>query len=780
MQGFHLVYLNDMADVNANEKYSLTKNGQQLTFDSDGGRSTSPIMFREMTSRRRVKTLFIISIILFILLLAMVILYVVTLTKSKNENTEISDKVCNTRQCVQTSARIMSYLNTEVDPCEDFYEYSCGGWIDQHTIPKEKPNWDIFEVLIDNNNKLIKNIFTTYMDNKALRNEDQTVNKLITLYESCVNTDSLDSLKPLIDLINTQIGGSSITNDTWDSKTWTYFDKLSVIEDLIKRSPGFNTKVVPFLDTKAIADPYDSEAHIIEIGPPKLGLVEAIYYTSNESDLIRSVYRNVSIDIVHLMGVDKADAVKIMDDVFNLEKEISLKLPTSTELRDTKNIKKRMTIRELTEATENKFDWLAYVNSLMQTIGRKYTMDDIVIVSALNYMKQIVDVIKNTDKRVMADYFAWTVIQTYIDASPLSIQKVYFQYTKASLGILEEKARWETCITVCMSYMGMALGSVVVQKSFKEEMKQEVSYLVSQVKGAFRESLDENTWMDKATKIQAKKKLDNMLDNIAYPAFILNKEQLAKVYEGLDIKSNTLFDNMYQIVKLQRKQNLELVNQPVDRETWLLPPIYVNAFYDTNRNKMVFFAGILKPPFYSWNGPKSINFGGIGMVMGHEMIHGFDDQGRLFDYKGELTNWWSNQSASDFKKKSKCFEDQYASYTRFGQNANGILTLGENIADNGGLKTSFLAYQNWLKNEGPDIKLPALNLTNEQLFFVASSQIWCSKDRMHTFLSRLQYDQHSPGIFRVKGMLSNSEEFSKAFNCKKNSGMNPEKKCTLY
>jgi predicted metalloendopeptidase len=277
--------------------------------------------------------------------------------------------------------------------------------------------------------------------------------------------------------------------------------------------------------------------------------------------------------------------------------------------------------------------------------------------------------------------------------------------------------------------------------------------------------------MDVETKEKAKLKAQRMIGNLAFPKFLVNENgYLKSLFNDVNLKSNNFLSNLYSLVKNRRFLNLREIKKEVNRTLWKFPPTDVNARYYKEINKIVIPAGILKPPYYSWNGPMSVNFGGIGSVMGHEMTHGFDSAGRKFDGDGNIINWWSNKSENSFLKKTKCFVEQYDKYE-----IDGKETLNENLADNGGINVAFRAYSNWKIKHGEEERLPGVNFTDNQLFFIANSQIWCTKYR-----SFLPPGQHSPGPVRVRGMASNSLEFAQAFNCKPNSRMNPFPKCSIW
>lgn len=308
--------------------------------------------------------------------------------------------------------------------------------------------------------------------------------------------------------------------------------------------------------------------------------------------------------------------------------------------------------------------------------------------------------------------------------------------------------------------------------------------MIHDIRQVFLTNLNKVEWMDEETKEKAKEKAQAIRENIGYPDYLTNKTALAMMYKGFEIKKDNYFQNMVETFKFYNLKNYKRLGKPVDKGRWGMTPPTVNAYYSSTDNKIAFPAGILQRPFYDHRFPNSLNYGGIGMVVGHEITHGFDDNGRQFNKDGNLARWWSNKSIAAFKNKTACLEKQYSGYKFHGKNLKGIQTLGENIADNGGIKQAFQAYQNWKersRNGHPEPPLPGLeNFSDEQIFFLGFAQIWCSKYRYEAALSQINFGVHSPGKFRVIGSLSNFDEFSKAFSCKKGSPMNPEKKCIVW
>jgi membrane metallo-endopeptidase-like protein 1 len=307
--------------------------------------------------------------------------------------------------------------------------------------------------------------------------------------------------------------------------------------------------------------------------------------------------------------------------------------------------------------------------------------------------------------------------------------------------------------------------------------------MIENIRSSFTELLEEVPWMDDATKRVAREKADAIEERIGYPDYIMNDTALNLDYEGVRIDPTKYFENALANQNAAARRNLKNLRQPVDKARWTASPAIVNAFYSPSKNQITFPAGILQPPFYHSNNLKYLQFSGIAIAVAHEITHGFDDEGRLYNKDGNLKQWWPDSVIARFKEKAQCIIDQYNNYTvaEVGLNLNGRQTQGENIADNGGLKQAFRAYQRWIeRTKTVEPLLPGLPLSHEQFFFLNFAQIWCGTNRPESYLQLVLSGRHSPGRFRVIGPLSNSIDFAKAYNCPLGSNMNPVKKCSVW
>lgn len=414
----------------------------------------------------------------------------------------------------------------------------------------------------------------------------------------------------------------------------------------------------------------------------------------------------------------------------------------------------------------------------------KITDDESIVIYSPEYFDKLSALIEEYSetergKVTLANYMAWSVIQSLIATLPKNFRDASKILRKALIGSEGIEVSWRYCVTDTNQVMGFALGSLFVRKVFQGNSKERAEEMIYSIRNAFKDNLSELSWMDDRTRMLAREKADYINQMIGFPDFILNTEKLNGKYEGLELDENNYFENNIKVNVLSLRENMEKINKPANKTEWEMTPPMVNAYYTPTKNQIVFPAGILQTPFYDLSYPNSLNYGAMGVVMGHELTHAFDDQGREYDKDGNLYQWWYNETLSHFEERAKCFVDQYSSYKVDSNNLNGKQTLGENIADNGGLKAAFRAFEKW-SDQNPEPRLPGLSLTSKQLFFVGFAQVWCSISTPEALKLQVLNDPHAPAQFRVIGTLSNSREFAREFNCPLGSKMNPEKKCVVW
>jgi len=689
-------------------------------------------------------------------------------TENVKKNVSEVKSVCLTPECVQTAASLLSAMDTTADPCNDFFQFACGAWNKRHVIPEDRSSVSTFEVLADQLQIILKGLLEKPRDA-----EDTKISmEAKFLYQSCVNMSQMVKIgdDPLRAAIQ-QLGGWPVT---FLEEVWTPPPSLEVIVAHIRRK--FNTGVL--VDLWVGPDDRDSDKHVVQIDQPQLGLPSRDYFLQEESKRNLLAYHEYMTQVSILLGANSSTASESLMEVLKFEQLLANISIDEAERHDTGQWYTKITVEELVEAVPE-FNWTLYLDSLMP--GR-FKKSDKVVCYAMPYLKQLGKIIQTVDKEIIYNYMVWRVVMDLMPFLPPQYQVPRAEFRRVLLGVLADRNRWNKCVEWTNKKMGMAVGSLFVRNHFNHESKAVALEMIHGIRDSFNELLEDNHWMDKETRLVAKDKADSMNERIGYPDYIVNGTALAEEYDNLSLSPKTFLENMFSILQMEARKNLKKLGKPVDKHRWSTAPAVVNAFYSPNKNDIVFPAGILQPLFYSRHFPKSLNYGGIGVVIGHEITHGFDDKGRQFDKHGNLKQWWNNVTIQKFREQAQCIVDQYSGYKLPGIDLfiNGRMTQGENIADNGGLKQAYRAYRKWVSIHGEEAELPGLNMTHEQLFFLNYAQIWCGSMRPEDAETKIRSSVHSPGPIRVLGPLSNSIEFSKAYGCDPGTRMNPLHKCSVW
>lgn len=430
-------------------------------------------------------------------------------------------------------------------------------------------------------------------------------------------------------------------------------------------------------------------------------------------------------------------------------------------------------------------DWLGYINSKMHA-GLVFSENDVVIVQQPSYYDQLQNVLHRTDQETIANYIIWRDLADYVPYLTSSLRNMEFEFFRTVTGKNSKQARWSDCVKIVSGMMNIAVSSMYVREYFSDiRMKTDVSEIIGDVINEFEVLLFENDWMDSETKHEALKKIRSMHANVAYPNELMNDTKIEEYYKSLRLNETNYLQSAMEIDKLGKTFVCARFHEPVNKTDWVdhSTSTSVNANYNGKTNSITIIAAMLQGHFYSPDRPDYMNYASIGYVIGHEITHGFDDLGRLYDHEGNLVDWWHPQTKYAFLEKKKCIVEQYGNYNEpsINMTLNGVNTQGENIADNGGLKLAYRAYLSSLKKRNiQDPKLPGLDFSPRQLFWISAAQTWCSVERPEIKRYMILTDSHALGKYRVLGTLSNSKEFSKDFQCMVGSTMNPARKCDVW
>ncbi len=629
-------------------------------------------------------------------------------------------------------------MDTSVKPQDDFFLYANGGWIKRTEIPPEYTRWGSFNELIEHNNDALHDIAEKAQNTKVDPRMAPETEKVGDFYASGMDEKTIESVrtKPL------------------DAE----FKAVEAINDranLLKEIAHLHSMGIDVLfEFGSHPDSKDSTHELAQAAQGGLGLPDRDYYTKTDeaSKKLRDQYVAHAAKMLTLLGDPAPKASEEARKILALETKLAEASRTRVQLRDPIKNYNKMPVRQLQDLTAD-WNWNDYFKAL-----NLLTPQD-VNVQQPEFFKTADQVFKDTPMDDWKAYLRWHLINAAAPDLSKDFVDEDFNFRERILrGAQQIKPRWKRVIESEDEAIGEALGKLYVAFNFPPEAKARALELVNNLKEALADRIKTLEWMDQPTKEQALKKLAAMQVKIGYPNKWLD-------YSLLPIDRGAYVLNEMRASQFETNRELNKIGKPVDRTEWGMTPPTVNAYYQPNRNEIVFPAGILQPPFFYANADDAVNYGGIGAVIGHEMTHGFDDQGRQFDADGNLRDWWSPKSAEEFKKRSQAVVKQYNEYEPLpGLHVNGELTQGENIADIGGVKLAYAALQKALDKHPEERNRKIDGFTPEQRFFLSFAAIWRSKIRDEDEKLRLNTDPHSPAQYRVNGPLSDLAEFAKAFN----------------
>ena len=645
-----------------------------------------------------------------------------------------------------------SNMDTTVACGEDFYEYACGGWIKKNPLKPEYARYGSFDVLAENNQKQMRELIDEL--EKAENEPGSVAQKVGDLYKM-----GLDSVR-----LNKE-GVSPISEAL---KNIASLDDKAAFASLVAQMHKEGSS--PFFQLYVGADEKNSSMNIVNLYQGGMSMGDRDYYLSEDSAnvKIRDAYKKYINKLFTLAGYSAEKAAVAEKNVMNIETALA-KVAFSRE--ETRNPLKNYNKMAMTDFLKqmNGFDWKSYFSALgLDSLNE-------INPNQLPFIKGMDALVGGLTSEEIRDYLIFKQINTA--SSYLSddfVQARFDFYGKVLSGQQELKPRWKRSLSVTDGALGEALGEMYVAKYFPPEAKERMLKLVENLRISLGEHIDSLEWMSAETKAKAKEKLAAFYVKIGYP-------DKWRDYSGLTIDpKKSYWDNVREAAIFESDYMLSDVNKPVDKTRWLMSPQTVNAYYNPTTNEICFPAGILQPPFFYMDADDAVNYGGIGVVIGHEMTHGFDDQGRQYDKDGNLKDWWTAEDAKQFNLRADKLADQYSSIIVLDTvHANGRFTLGENIADHGGLRVSYTAFKNATK--GQDLK-PIDGFTPDQRFYLAYAGLWAQNIRDEEILRLTKIDPHSLGKWRVNAALRNLESFFQAFGIteKDSMYMKPEDRVTIW
>ncbi|KAI8811753.1 hypothetical protein BJ742DRAFT_881992 [Cladochytrium replicatum] len=709
-----------------------------------------------------------------------------------------------TRQCVRTAATIIESMDERFDPCDDFYTFACGRWIESHPIPESKANTGILSQIADQNREIFRRVFEgPYIEDKEIEDAAEAAKdkylfeKAKTLYTTCLNetqieNDGLESFKEL---------ASDVMNSSLPiAPTGTL--EVARFSALMKALSSIDIHL--FTSLEVSSDLRNPDTYLLYVDQGGLSLPSKDFYedSSTQPEELRAVINEVlgllyESDLPLFRGRDpKKDAM----DIVTLEKQIAHISASATDMHNVSKAFNPITIDELQDLSPA-IPWTTYLTALLSP-HIPITGSTPLSVSNKSFFSELSSIIAKTDPKTIEVYALWNLADQF-GRSTFKRMRDVLKKLDVIFGraAAVEPPRWESCIKVVDLVMGLGVSKWFVNRAFEDGgvgVKKRAEEVVDRVLQAMMSRLPHLTWLDEATRSGAAEKISTIRKKIAFPNEIFNATAMHEKYSLLSFSPTSHLLNKVEGSRFGVSKSLnDLANGKVDHSRWLMSPATVNAYYNPPENEIVFLAGVLRPPlFIGVEGvPLALNYGALGMIVGHELTHAFDNNGRLFDKSGRMRDWWTETTGEQFNAKTECFIKEYDKFTVDGisdepLHINGRLTLSENLADNGGISRAFEAWkeqqqelsQNTKPNGAkPDSRLPGLgDYTSEQLFFIAFGQAWCNSMRPAAQLASIRTDPHAPSQVRVNGALRNSKPFVDAFGCKAGSHMNPAKKCEIW
>ena len=643
-------------------------------------------------------------------------------------------------------------MDKAVDPCVDFYQYSCGGWQKNNPIPADQAGWDVYGKMQKDNQRVLWGILdrlATQVDGRTLSQQ-----KIGDAFAACTDdglTQSLGArpLKPSLDLI----AGMRTKKD------------LPAVLATLQLASGDDGLFFAFGSGQDYADSSRAIAFASQGG---LGLPERDYYfnTAPRSRELRDKYVLHVARMFQLMGDGAADAKAHADTVMSIETALAKGSMTQVEQRDSRKLFHPANARKLQSLTPA-FDWAPYLAGMGLAGNDRFNVSQPRFFQTLDFQLRM----RRLDE--VKTYLRWHV--AHISAPFLSqpfVDENFDYYRRTLRGVTQLAPLWQRCVALVDNQIGEALGQEFVKENFSPELKAKTLHMTQQIQAAMDSEIRNLDWMGPQTKAKALEKLHGIVNKIGYP-------DKWRDYSGLEIRRDDLLGNVQRGDAFEQRRQLAKIGKPVDRTEWITTPQTVNAFYDPQMNDINFPAGVLQPPLFDGRLDDAPNYGNTGGTIGHELTHGFDDDGRQFDARGNLKDWWTKKDAAEFEKRTTCLTDQYGKYIVVDDvHINSRLTLGEDLADFGGLVLAIVAW----KAEAAAHPAPQSidGLAPDQRFFVGMAQWACSNERPENLRVNASIDPHSPNKYRVNGLVANFKEFEQAFACKPGQPMAPVKRCHVW
>ena len=646
----------------------------------------------------------------------------------------------------------VDYMDKSVEPGKDFYHYANGTWIKKNPIPADKSRWGSFGELDERNNTLIHGILESAKNDTAAPAKSVT-REVGDFYASAMDTATIEKLKfkPI-------------------EKELQSVEQLKSSDDIFKLLASFHKDgISAFFDTDVQPDAKDSGIYAFQLTQGGLSLPDRDYYLSDSFKTKREAYLAHLKKMFGLLGEKPEEAAKHAETVMSIETELAKNSRSRVDLRDPIKNYNKVETEKLISGDAN-IPWKLYLGE------RGISSTPYAIVGQPEFFTALNKMVKEHSLDDWKTYLRWHVLHNAAPFLHDAVEQENFNFFGKELsGQQVQEPRWKRASKVINGSIGEALGQLYVEKYFPPEAKERMNELVNNLREVFKDHLQKLTWMSDSTKEKAMAKFNRFTQKIGYPAKFRD-------YSSIDLKRDDYVGNILRSSAFEVHRRDVRIGKPVDKTEWEMTPPTVNAYFNPLQNEIVFPAGILQPPFFDASMDDAVNYGGIGAVIGHEITHGYDDEGRHYDAEGNLKEWWTDKDAKEFEERAQKVVDEYDAFEALpGLHVNGKLTLGENIADLGGVSIAYDALERALKKD-PSKRKNIDGLTPEQSFFLSFAQIWRSNTRDDEAKRRITVDPHSPGQFRAVGPLMNYQEFYDAFGIKEGAPMwrAPEKRAHIW